>query len=176
MLLAAFVLLGPGRNYYVQWSAIKKIQAAVLAKDYREQFHQISVLADMGNADAQYNLGLMYWRGQGIAQNDRQATYWWGKAAEQGNADAASLLAQARGRGIAKDEKSAEFWLLEAAKAGNVEAELNLGKLYYTGIGGKPNYPESAKWFSTSASHGNAEARTFLEMMKEKGQFDSKTL
>ena len=57
-LLAVFVLLGPVRNYYLQWSAIKKAQAAFLAKDYREQFHQTSVLAEMGNADAQSGLGV----------------------------------------------------------------------------------------------------------------------
>ena len=55
ILLAAFVLLGPARNYYVQWSAIRKMQAAFLAKDYAEQYRQLSLLANMGNHDAQRN-------------------------------------------------------------------------------------------------------------------------
>ncbi|TIT95001.1 MAG: sel1 repeat family protein [Mesorhizobium sp.] len=95
VLLAAFVLLGPARNYYVQWSAIRKAQAAFLAKDYSEQFRQTALLAKMGHADAQSGLGAMYWHGQGIAQNAKLAAFWWGKAAEQGNADAASWLSQA---------------------------------------------------------------------------------
>ena len=35
---------------------------------------------------AQYNLGWMYDEGQGVAQDDKQAVYWYRKAADQGNA------------------------------------------------------------------------------------------
>ncbi|WP_189407291.1 sel1 repeat family protein [Mesorhizobium sp. M1A.F.Ca.ET.072.01.1.1] len=93
-LLAAYVLLGPLRNYYVQWSAIRKVQAAHLAKDYEEEFRQLSVLASMGNRDAQGYLGAMYWRGDGTAQNDEQAVYWWRKSADGGIAEAEASLSQ----------------------------------------------------------------------------------
>ncbi|WP_455707544.1 hypothetical protein [Mesorhizobium sp. ORM8.1] len=41
---------------------------------------------------------------------------------------------------------------------------------------GKPNYPEAAKWFLKAAEHGNAQAKTYIELMKENGQIDSKAL
>ncbi|CDX19612.1 hypothetical protein MPLDJ20_110260 [Mesorhizobium plurifarium] len=66
--------------------------------------------------------------------------------------------------------------MLQAARTGNVTAELNLGKLYYSGIGGKPNYPEAGKWFVKAAGHRSEEAKAFLQLMKQNGQFDSKTL
>ncbi|WP_192247409.1 hypothetical protein [Mesorhizobium silamurunense] len=70
VVLAVYVLFGPVKNYYVQWSAIRKMQAAFLAKDYGEEFRQLSLLANMGNVDSQGYLGAMYWRGEGTAQND----------------------------------------------------------------------------------------------------------
>jgi hypothetical protein len=84
--------------------------------------------------------------------------------------------AYANAKGVARNLKAAEFWWLEAAKADNVDAEFGLGTLYYFGIDGKPNYREAAKWFLKAAEHGNAQAKTYIELMKQNGQFDSKTL
>ena len=41
---------------------------------------------------AQYNLALMYYKGEGGARDPKQAVVWWTKAAEQGHADAQSFL------------------------------------------------------------------------------------
>jgi TPR repeat protein len=41
--------------------------------------------AEQGVAGAQYNLGVMYYKGQGITQNYKQAFDWYSKAAAQGN-------------------------------------------------------------------------------------------
>ena len=40
--------------------------------------------AEQGNAKAQYNLGLRYENGQGVAQDYGKAVEWYTKAAEQG--------------------------------------------------------------------------------------------
>ena len=45
-------------------------------------------LAEQGLAVAQYNVGLFYQTGQGVAQNYTEAMRWYRKAAEQGNVDA----------------------------------------------------------------------------------------
>ncbi|MGX8008226.1 hypothetical protein ACVDG8_004040 [Mesorhizobium sp. ORM8.1] len=65
---------------------------------------------------------------------------------------------------------------MAAAKTGNADAKFSLGKLYFLGVRGKPNYPEAAKWFLKAAEHGNAQAKTYIELMKENGQIDSKAL
>ena len=44
--------------------------------------------ADQGHAEAQFGLGLMYRRGQGMLQSDKEAGVWYRKAADQGDADA----------------------------------------------------------------------------------------
>ena len=44
--------------------------------------------ADQGHADAKCNLGVMYSEGRGAPQSDKEAAVWFGKAADQGYADA----------------------------------------------------------------------------------------
>ena len=53
--------------------------------------------AQAGNAEAQYNLGVMYANGDGVKQSEGRATYWYCKAAEQGNKTAKNNLTS-RGR------------------------------------------------------------------------------
>ena len=49
---------------------------------------EIHRLAEQGDADAQYNLGDMYARGDGVPEDDAEAVKWLRLAAEQGHADA----------------------------------------------------------------------------------------
>jgi len=48
--------------------------------------------ADKGNAQAQYNLGIMYKNGQGVKRDDKEAVKWFQRAADQGHAKAQSNL------------------------------------------------------------------------------------
>ena len=47
--------------------------------------------AEQGNANAQFNLGLMYANGEGVPEDDAEAVRWYRLAAEQGNANAQSI-------------------------------------------------------------------------------------
>ncbi|WP_440455254.1 tetratricopeptide repeat protein [Psychrobacter sp. ASPA161_9] len=51
-------------------------------------FNQTQRLANQGNADAQFNLGEMYYLGDGVSQNYTTAKKWFEKAANQGDATA----------------------------------------------------------------------------------------
>ncbi|MGI9403386.1 MAG: tetratricopeptide repeat protein [Hyphomicrobium sp.] len=44
--------------------------------------------AEQGDAKAQFNLGLMYGEGRGVARDDAKARAWFQKAAEQGDVKA----------------------------------------------------------------------------------------
>lgn len=48
--------------------------------------------ADQGNVDAQNNLGVMYYTGEGVPKDMAKAREWLRKAAAQGNADAKANL------------------------------------------------------------------------------------
>ena len=50
--------------------------------------------AEKGDAQAQANLGVMYYKGYGVAKDDKAAAAWFCKAADQGHALAEAALRQ----------------------------------------------------------------------------------
>jgi TPR repeat protein len=48
--------------------------------------------AEQGNAEAQYRLGVLYERGDGVAKDVAQAAAWYRRAADQGNTEADERL------------------------------------------------------------------------------------
>jgi hypothetical protein len=60
---------------------------------YQEAFSLSLNLAKQGDAKAQFDLGTIYYKGQGVEQNDSQAIYWFRKAALQGYPGAQTSLA-----------------------------------------------------------------------------------
>lgn len=56
-------------------------------------------LAEQGIAEAQYNLGLIYSKGQGVSRNHEEAVKWYRLAAEQGFAESQTNLGLMYGKG-----------------------------------------------------------------------------
>ena len=85
--------------------------------DFRETLQA----AERGNASAQYNLGVMYAKGQGVRQDYAEAVRWYRRAAEQGDAQAQSNLGvlYANGRGVRQDHDEAVKWLGQVAEHGD---------------------------------------------------------
>lgn len=48
--------------------------------------------AEQECAQAQYNLGICYFKGDGVSMDEAKAVEWWQKAAEQGNAEVIETL------------------------------------------------------------------------------------
>jgi curved DNA-binding protein CbpA len=88
---------------------------------YAEAFSIYQQLAAQGHAKAQFNLGVMYDKGQSVARNYPLAVSWYQKAAEQGNANAQYNLAfkYQMGQGVIKDETKAAYWYRKAAEEGS---------------------------------------------------------
>lgn len=86
-----------------------------------EAFQACSRLAQKGIKGAQYNLGLFYERGEGVAKDKTQAHYWIRKAAEQGLPEAQVNLGQMLiiGEGTNSDMAQGILWLRRAADQGN---------------------------------------------------------
>ena len=60
----------------------------VESKNYKTEFEKWQTLAEQGEAIAQYNLGLIYEKGEGVIQDYREGAKWYLKSAEQGHAPA----------------------------------------------------------------------------------------
>ena len=86
--------------------------AAYERGDHAAAFRGFRAHAEQGNADAQFNLGLMYDNGQGVAQDYAQALRWYRLAAEQGNAAAQLNLGAMynNGQGVVQDLVEAHKW------------------------------------------------------------------
>ena len=124
----------------------------------------IRPLADQGNADAQYALGFMYARGQGVPQNYAEAAKWWRLAADQGNTFAQYNLGTLydNGNGVPQNKAEALKWYHLAAERGNDGAQFNVGLLYFAGVAVSQNRVEAAKWFRRAADQGHILAQEYL--------------
>lgn len=56
--------------------------------DYTTAIEKLQPFAEQGHAEAQYYLGLMYYHGLGVDENEKEAAKWFRKAAEQGHPEA----------------------------------------------------------------------------------------
>jgi uncharacterized protein len=134
----------------------------VLSADpgYCGEFEDILKVAEQGNVDAQYKLGLMYGNGRGIPQDYKQAFFWFKKVAEQGYASAQFNLGimYSKGQGVSQDYKQAVYWYTKAAEQGDDFAQYHLGLLYAEGKGVEKDLKEAVSWYTKAAEQGNSYA------------------
>ena len=116
----------------------------------------IEKAAEQGVAAAQYNLGVMYANGQGVAANPQEASKWFLKAADQGVVDAANGLGRMyyEGEGAFKNYAEAEKWYRKAADQGVASAAFNLGVMYDLGQGVPKDYARGAQVVSQGRRPG----------------------
>lgn len=51
-----------------------------------------ALAAESGHAQAQFNLGICYYNGEGVLENESEAVKWLKKSAEQGDEQAIEIL------------------------------------------------------------------------------------
>ena len=148
--------------------------------NYAEAVKWFGQLAEQGNTSAQYNLGICYGEGNGVAQDYVEAVNWFRKSAERGNAAAQYRLGNCyyAGKGVEQDYELAKEWYLNAVHGfydqndKNMESGLldpvtgpqvvdaiyELGKCYYFGNGVNQDYSLALELYAVAASHGHIEA------------------
>jgi hypothetical protein len=122
---------------------------------------ELEKLAKAGEAQAQYNLGVMARDGQGGPKSDADGFAWFLKAAEQGHTSAAFNVGAMydNGVGVAENRVEAARWYRIAADKGDASAQYNLGLLYMDGAGVAQDMPTAVSWWRKSADQGDAEAQ-----------------
>ena len=133
----------------------------VAAQDQGKAAQWFRKAAEQAHADAQFQLGHMLRKGQGVAQDHKAAARWYRKAAEQGHAVAQINLGAMYldGQGVAQDEREAARWWRKAAEQGNADAQVNLGTLYNHGQGVAQDEREAARWWRKAAEQGHGDAQ-----------------
>ena len=144
--------------------------AAYERKDYFTAAKLMRVAADQGDADAQFNIGMMYEDGQGVIQDYKEAVKWYRLSADQGYASAQYNLGlmYAQGQGVTQDYKEALKWYRLSADQGDPLAQSNLGVSYVTGQGVTQDYVCAHMWFNIAASSGNTLAESNRDKVAKK--------
>ena len=157
------------------------------ASDTRKKiFMETRLVAEQGNADAQFKLGESYRRGLGVAADDEQAIVWYRKAAEQGHLVAQWALgtqsasvetAKWRGKAASNPRWTHEIssdeavkWMHKAAEGGYAEAQYDLGVMYRDGNGVAKDAAQAIEWFRKAAEQGNSDAAYDLGNMYRDGK------
>ena len=119
------------------------------------------------------NLGVMYYHGQGVAQDYSAAMKWYRMAADQGNAQFAVQSRRScttNGRGVAQDYSAAMKWYRMAADQGLAQVQCNLGFMYHQGLGVAPGLFSGDEVVRMAADQGHAEAQCGLGNMYNQGR------
>ena len=117
--------------------------------------------AEKGQAVAQYRLGTLYERGQGVPADGAKAAHWYEMAANQGNRKAMHNLAVAYAGGASGKKNMAEAarWFAKAASLGLSDSQFNLAVLYERGDGVPQSLLDAFKWYSIAAAAGDSESK-----------------
>ena len=127
-------------------------------------FAQLKADAERGNAKAQYDLGNVYAKGDGVTKDNVEALKWYRKAADQNSAEAQYSLGECYeyGNGVQSNSYSAIKWYTSAAELGYTKAQINLGYCYSLGELVPQDNAEAVKWFVKAAARGDADAQYAL--------------
>ncbi len=128
------------------------------------------VLGEEGDAVAQYNVGVMYDEGTGVARNTERAADWWHRAAVQGHPLAQHNLALFLiERAQEADLELAAHRLQQAASAGFAPSQYSLGKLFAAGLGVERDDERAFALFLQSGRAGFVKAQYSLGKLYRDG-------
>ncbi|CAH9017921.1 tetratricopeptide repeat protein [Candidatus Nitrosacidococcus sp. I8] len=137
---------------------------AYKSQDYNTALKELKPLAEKGNKNAQYYMGLMYANGHGLPLDTKKAEQWFDKFVQQIGMDGKFNLGVMyyQGSGVPQNYEIAINWFKKAAKDGDYEAQFNLGYFYENGYGAEEDLKEAIKWYQEAANHGLAQAQIKL--------------
>jgi len=124
--------------------------------------------AEKGQAVAQYRLGTLYERGQGVTADPAKAMHWYELSANQGNRKAMHNLAVAYASGPPgkRNMTEAARWFAKAAALGLSDSQFNLAVLYERGDGVPQSLVDAYKWYSIAAATGDAESKARMTVLQ----------
>ena len=126
--------------------------------NYTDALKSWKSASEVGSREADFLLGFLY---DGVLQNDKEAFFFFAKAASSGHIQAQINvgLKYEKGEGTNIDKEKALYWYSQAAFNQNDVAQFRLASLLQHEFG---KFKESHFWFLKSAQSGNPEAHLAL--------------
>jgi TPR repeat protein len=176
---AVIAALFSGLVHAAPTETLQDAQAAIEAGDKVRALGIYTMLAQEGNAKAEYNLGQMYISGDGVPQDVEEAQNWYRRSAEHGYSDAQYMLGSLhfrrivalsshdlyfKGEIVPQDVPAAVKCYRHAAEQGNGDAQHHLGAIYVNGEGVEQDPVTGFMWLTLATQ--NAEPRTRMRTVR----------
>lgn len=123
----------------------------------QESFKWYLESAKNGNADAGYNVGVMYSEGIGVPKNYAKSLMWLGLSSDFGNQMASCYLGAIYDKGtngVQKNQSTAFSYYMKSAKLGYAKCQYNVASMLERGNGVKKNEADAINWYLKSAFNG----------------------
>lgn len=134
-------------DYTDYYEAVEAMEAG----DYDTALVEFRRAAEEGLHLAQYNLGVMYYTGQGVEQSYERAFHWLSQAADQGHLNSMFNLATMYYNGQGVNSALMQIWPLSL-------------------ISRRQNLQDAANWYQEAAEYEHAGAQYNLATMYEAGE------
>lgn len=139
------------------------LTGSVFAQDWSKELEK---KAKKGDAVAQYEVGICYLEGKGVAQDYKKATKWLKKSMDQGNEDARAKFYSC----YSKDLEILAYYF------DDIEAQYGLGLAYLNGTGVAADKEAAAEYFYKAKNNGHKEARDKYYSFESKTRADRTTI
>ena len=130
-------------------------------------------LAESGDADAQFNMGILHDTGQGVPQDYREAARWYAAASGQSHSTAQYNLGLLyfEGKGVERDQAKALDLYRRAARNGDADAFSSIGYMFLNGISVEKDRLEGLAYFLLAAERGSSNGARNRDLVL--GDFDT---
>ena len=152
-------------NQFIPKDDVKALEAWTSAAYHNHKF-------------APFNLGIMYYKGEGTPVNKQKACEWFLRGALLGDTGAQANVGTCyyTGQGLQQDLPEALKWFSLAATDGNRAAQFLLGEMYADGQGTELNLSLAKEWYEKSAAQGHEGAQKKLDKLKSSWDMPYKQL
>jgi len=141
---------------------------------FRRALAKHAASAETGDADAQVEIGKLFYDGEGVPQSYAEALRWFRKAAGNDAAGAKFWLGvmHENGHGVSRDESAAFEWYWKAAnqESGDAKAQFSLATYYRYGRAVTKDPLIAAKWYMKAANQGLRMAQLALSDLFAAGE------
>lgn len=126
--------------------------------DLDRYIHHLTEAAELGNVEAQFNLGVELLSEMLLERNPELAFKWIRDAAERGHVFAKFVVGYCyyRGIGVPRSKHDAEIWFSVVSTLGDGDLFLEIGMCYEYGLNGMTrNEMEAGRWYKYGADIGH---------------------
>jgi TPR repeat protein len=133
-------------------------------KKFEEAAKQFKIAAELGHAEAQYQLGVLYFKGQGVIKDEKEAAQWYQKATAHDHPLATYYYGSCllHGKGVAKNQDEGLKLYFKAADKGVMAAQYYLGVYHAEGKYVTRDLTKAREWLKKAADQGDADAKSLL--------------